>query len=607
MSNSPLVDYTKISPNKTSPRNHKIDTVTIHCIVGQQSPEVLGAYFAQSSAKASSNYGIGPDGRIGMYVEEKDRAWTSSNYQNDDRAITIEVASDTKHPYAVKDAAYNALIDLLVDICQRNGIEKLLWKNDKSLVGQVDKQNMTVHRWFAAKACPGEYLFSRHGQIADAVNARLFGGEVSADTDDSNDTSSSDSGSSAKVPYTVYVDISDLAIWKGPSESYGKTGSVTKKGTFTIVEEQNGFGKLKSGAGWINLSLVNSTSTSEDDKYSDYTKIMGTPVATADQMIARIKAANPNVPQSVIDMIPHYLSEGKAEGVRGDVAFAQSCIETGNFTFPQSTCAVTIDQNNFAMMGVTTTFARGESFDTPQLGIRAQIQHLKAYASTEPLVNDCIDPRFTYVSRGCAPYVEWLGMKENPQGKGWASGKNYGTSILRVLDEILDIEATSDEKDEGPAETSKLEINTPETSEPENTPSESTKVPYTVYVDISDLAIWKGPSESYGKTGSVTKKGTFTIVEEQNGFGKLKSGAGWIPLTLKNSKEESDVPFTVKVDITYLNIRKGPGSNYDKTGAFTGKGIFTIVEVKEGEGSDSGWGRLKSGAGWISLDYTTRA
>ena len=173
VSNSPLVSFTRISPNKTSPRNHKIDTITIHCVVGQLSVESLGVTFADSSRQASSNYGIGPDGRIGMYVEEKDRSWCSSNRANDHRAITIDVASDTTHPYAVKDAAYSALIDLLVDICQRNGITKLLWKNDKSLIGQVDKQNMTVHRWFAAKECPGEYLFSRHAQIADEVNSRL--------------------------------------------------------------------------------------------------------------------------------------------------------------------------------------------------------------------------------------------------------------------------------------------------------------------------------------------------------------------------------------------------------------------------------------------------
>lgn len=173
MSNSPLVNYTKISPNKSSPRNHKIDTVTIHCVVGQCSVETLGNVFAPTSRQASSNYGIGYDGRIGMYVEEKDRSWCSSNAANDNRAVTIEVASDTKEPYAVTDKAYAALIDLLVDICKRNGIKELKWKADKSLIGQPDKQNMTVHRWFANKRCPGTYLYERHAQIASEVNKRL--------------------------------------------------------------------------------------------------------------------------------------------------------------------------------------------------------------------------------------------------------------------------------------------------------------------------------------------------------------------------------------------------------------------------------------------------
>lgn len=173
MSNSPLVDYVKISPNRTSPRNHKIDTITIHCVVGQCSVETIGNVFAPVSRQASSNYGIGPDGRIGMYCEEKDRSWCSSNRANDHRAITIEVASDTTHPYAVTDAAYKALIELLVDICKRNNIKELKWKADKSLIGQPDKQNMTVHRWFDNKACPGEYLYSRHSQIANEVNAKL--------------------------------------------------------------------------------------------------------------------------------------------------------------------------------------------------------------------------------------------------------------------------------------------------------------------------------------------------------------------------------------------------------------------------------------------------
>lgn len=173
MSNSPLVSYIKISPNKTSPRKDPIDTITIHCVVGQCSVETIGDIFAPKSRRASSNYAIGPDGRIGMYVEEKDSSWCSSSSANDHRAITIECASDTTPPYAINDKVYKALIELCVDICKRNNIKELKWKADKSLVGQPDKQNMTVHRWFANKSCPGDYIYNRLGQIAKEVNAKL--------------------------------------------------------------------------------------------------------------------------------------------------------------------------------------------------------------------------------------------------------------------------------------------------------------------------------------------------------------------------------------------------------------------------------------------------
>lgn len=174
MSNSSLVNYTKISPNRTSPRTHAIDTITIHCVVGQVTVESLGNIFAPTSKQASSNYGIGKDGKIGMYVEEKDRSWCSSNAANDHRAVTIEVASDTTEPYAVTSAAYNALLDLVTDICKRNGIKKLVWSTNKSdRVNHKNGCNMTVHRDYANKSCPGTYLYERHGEIAAEVNRRL--------------------------------------------------------------------------------------------------------------------------------------------------------------------------------------------------------------------------------------------------------------------------------------------------------------------------------------------------------------------------------------------------------------------------------------------------
>ena len=252
MSNSSLIDYTKISPNKTSPRNHVIDTITIHCVVGQCSVETLGNIFSPTSRKASSNYGIGPDGRIGMYVEEKDRSWCSSSSSNDNRAITIECASDTIYPYAINDKVYESLINLCTDICKRNNIKELKWKADKSLIGQPDKQNMTVHRWFAATACPGDYIYNRLGDIADKVNAKLG---VSTSTETSKKESKNES-------FRVKVRVTDLNIRKGPGTNYAKTGKFTGVGVFTITEVKSGkgstagWGKLKSGAGWISLDYA---------------------------------------------------------------------------------------------------------------------------------------------------------------------------------------------------------------------------------------------------------------------------------------------------------------------------------------------------------------
>lgn len=181
MSNSSLVSYTKISPNKTVGRNHKIDTITPHCVVGQLSVETIGNVFTPSSAQASSNYGIGSDGRIGMYVEEKDRSWCSSNSANDNRAVTIECASDTSHPYTINDKVYKSLIDICVDICKRNSKNKLLWLGDKTeTLAYTPKSNemlITVHRWFANKACPGDYIYDRLGAIATEVNKILNPGE----------------------------------------------------------------------------------------------------------------------------------------------------------------------------------------------------------------------------------------------------------------------------------------------------------------------------------------------------------------------------------------------------------------------------------------------
>ena len=314
--NSSLVSYTKLSPNHSGLRTHSIDRITPHCVVGQCSVETLGNIFLPTSRQASCNYGIGADGRVGMYVEEKNRSWCSSSNANDQRAVTIECASDTTEPYAFKDVVYQKLITLCVDVCKRNGKSKLLWLGDKektlSYKPKADEMVLTVHRWFANKSCPGSWMYARMIDLAAKVTAQLGGG-TSGDTEteypekltegyyrvrkawsdsksqkgaykilsnakkcadanpgysvfDNNGvniyTSNTSTQTAPDVPFTVKVSISDLNIRKGPGTDYAKTGKFTGKGVFTIVEVQSGqgasagWGRLKSGAGWISLDYA---------------------------------------------------------------------------------------------------------------------------------------------------------------------------------------------------------------------------------------------------------------------------------------------------------------------------------------------------------------
>lgn len=179
MSNSGLVVYTKLSPNHSGQRTHSIDRITPHCVVGQLSCESICGCFTSPQREASCNYGIGTDGRISLCVEEKNRSWCSSSNANDQRAITIECSSDKTAPYAMTDAVYAALIDLCTDICKRNGKSKLLWFGDKNKTlayePKADEMIITVHRWFANKSCPGDWLYNRLGDLAAKVTSRLGG------------------------------------------------------------------------------------------------------------------------------------------------------------------------------------------------------------------------------------------------------------------------------------------------------------------------------------------------------------------------------------------------------------------------------------------------
>lgn len=178
-SNSPLVTYTNISPNRNHPRNRQIDRITPHCFVGQVTAKQGCDCFKPAGKRASCNYVVAKDGKVGLVVPEEDRSWCSSSSSNDHRAVTIEIASDTHAPYAIAGAAYEGTVDLMADICRRNGKTRLLWLGDKAKTlayePKPDEMVITVHRWFASKSCPGDYIYARLGQMAAEVTARLSG------------------------------------------------------------------------------------------------------------------------------------------------------------------------------------------------------------------------------------------------------------------------------------------------------------------------------------------------------------------------------------------------------------------------------------------------
>lgn len=312
MSNSSLVNCMVKSPNHSGARTHAIDRITPHCVVGQLTAANIGGCFTSSSRQASCNYGIGSDGKVCLIVDECNRSWCSSSNANDQRAVTIECASDTTDPYAFTDTVYNKLVELCVDICKRNGKTKLIWLADKDKTLNYSPASnemvLTVHRWFANKSCPGDWMYARMGNLASAVTSKLGGASTSTSTlyrvrktwgdsksqlgayevlanakkktdenpgysvfDESgnvvysqtNGTETSMGTSSSTSPsafssYRVQVTASVLNIRKGAGTNYGTNGAIRDKGVYTIVAESDGqgaskWGKLKSGAGWISL------------------------------------------------------------------------------------------------------------------------------------------------------------------------------------------------------------------------------------------------------------------------------------------------------------------------------------------------------------------
>lgn len=490
--NSSMVAYTKLSPNHSGQRTHGIDRISPHCVVGQCTAEGLGDWFAKTSTKASSNYGIDRDGCVGLYVEEKNRSWCTSSNANDQRAVTIECASDTTEPYAFRDVVYQTLINLCVDVCRRNGKSKLLWLDDKEKTlayePKPDEMVLTVHRWFANKSCPGNWMYARMGDLAGKVTAALC----------------SSAAATHGTPSLAFSVLSEADVVKSVGALF--TTDQKKSGILASVSMaqfilESGYGKSELAQNANNVFGMkcplsgNTWSGSTWDGKSKYTK------QTREQN-----------------------ADGSYKTITADFR-KYPCIEDS------------IADHSAYLLGAKN-------------GSRLRYDGLK----------------------GCKDYKKAAQIIKDG---GYATSLTYVEKLCSIIE----------------------------------------RWNLTQYdVKESETAIaWYRVRKTW--EDSKTQKGAYKILKNAKKCADANPGYSVFDVNGVNiytpkttvSETASATPFLVKVSLSDLNIRKGPGTDYGRTGMFTGIGVFTIMEVKPGKGSTAGWGRLKSGAGWISLDYAARA
>lgn len=496
-SNSSLVAYTLLSPNHSGLRTKRIDRISPHCVVGQCTVEGLGDCFHKSSTQASSNYGIDKNGRIGLYVEEKNRFWCTSSNANDQRAVTIECASDKAEPYAMHQVVYDRLVDLCEDICRRNGKKKLLWFGDKNkslnYQPKADEMLITVHRWFANKSCPGDWLYARLGDLAAKVTSRLGSGNVEV--------------ISSGMQAGEFQGLTEEQVLAkvGPlfTADQKKSGILASVSMAQFILE-SGYGKSELALGANNCfgmkkSLSGNTwSGSVWDSVSIYKK--KTQEQKADGSYVTVTAEfrkYPNVGDSIADHSAYLLGTKNGEKLRYD-------------------------------------------------GLKGCSDYKKA---VQIIKDGGYATSLTYVEKLCSIIEKWKLTQYDVTGES--------SDMIRY---------------------------------------------YRVRKSWGDAASQLGAYSIFDNAKAMVDKHPGYKVYDWNG----KQIYPAVTLGTAGGMSNADCPFTVKISVPDLNIRKGAGTDTAKTGKFTGVGVFTIVEVKNGKGAVKGWGKLKSGAGWISLDFGKR-
>lgn len=528
--NSPLATYTRLTTKCSSGRGgQRLQRLTPHCIVGQWTAKQGCDYFATTDRDCSCNYVVGKDGDIGLCVEEKNRAWTTSSKDNDQKAITFECASDANHPYAFTTACYEALVKLCIDICQRYGIKKLLWFGDKnkslSYVPAEDELVLTVHRWFANKSCPGDWMYSRMGELADRVTKAL-GTTVEAPKEDA-------PAPTDKTLYRV-----QCGAYSNKAGAVAQANKVRAAGFDAIVIKVGNLYKVQSGAYAVKSNANNQLKKIKAAGFDAFvTTVGGTVVNEGNKPQATTPSTD--VSKTIWDFLKSKgLNDFAIAGIMGNLK-AESSLNPKNLQQTYEKKLGYTDDSYTAAVdnGSYTNFVKDSAgYGLAQWTYWSRKQALLDYAKQ--------------VGKSIGDLIMQLEFM-------WKEMQGY-TSMMKVLKSATSVRVASD----------------------------------------AVLTQYEKPAnqgESVQKTRASYGEAFY------NKYATGSSGGVVIP---EQPKKEFK-PYTVKVDITDLNIRKGPGTNYAKTGEYTGRGIFTIVEEADGKGATK-WGKLKSGAGWISLDYAKK-
>ena len=486
--NSSLVVYTKLSPNHSGQRTHSIDRITPHCVVGQLSAESICGCFISPDRQASCNYGIGSDGRVSLCVEEKNRSWCTSSRENDQRAITIECASDKTHPYAFKDVVYNRLVELCIDICKRNGKKMLLWLGDKektlNYIPKSDEMVLTVHRWYANKSCPGDWMYARMGDLASKVTAALNAGTdtTPSETDNSQDN-------------TPVVDVNDpeKTIWNtlqaAIGNAYGTAGLMGNLYAESALKPGNLQNTGNKALGMTDEQFVAAVDSGE---YSADTFIHdGYGMGLAQWTFYTRK-------QALLNFVK---AAGKSIGdLETQLAFLLQEIKGYTSVWNTLTTATSVrEASDVVLMKYERPADQSESVQERRAGYGQQY----------------------YDKYAAAAVAAWYRVRKSWEDAQSQKGAFHDLTLAKTC-----------------ADSNPGYFVFDESGKAVYTSVSATSFPYKVRVAIDDLNIRRGPGTNYASCGH-TGKGVFTIVEEADGKGATRWGLltsyksrrnGWISL-----------------------------------------------------------------------------